>query len=265
MSLLQVEHLTISFPPAPGRRARAVDDISFAIPAGGALALVGPSGSGKSLTASALLDLVPPPGQLAPESRILWQGTPVRPGPARSWHALRGRRIGLVLQEPGAALDPMYRAVDQVAEAVRVLHQVPRRGARDRARALLTEAGVPTDRHEAWPHQLSGGLRQRVGVALALAGDPDLLVADEPTSALDVTVQAQLLQLLRRLQADRGMSLLLITHDFGVVAAAADQVAVLMDGGLVETGPVANVITAPGHPATRRLLEAVPRLPGAAA
>jgi ABC-type glutathione transport system ATPase component len=263
MTLLVVDHLRVTFPPSAGRRIHAVDDVSFTVAAGEALALVGRSGSGKSLTAAALIGLIPPPGAVAAGSRVELEGVNLAGLSESAWERVRGRRIGMVFQDPAGSLDPVYRVRDQIMEAVRAIHRVGRRQAGQQADTLLREVGFPLDRAEAFPHQLSGGLKQRVGIAIALAGAPALLVADEPTSALDVTIQAQILALLHRLRHERQMGLLLITHDFGVVAELADRVAVIEEGRIVEEGSVRQIIDQPSHPRTRELLQAVPRLEGA--
>lgn len=260
MTLLTVDRLRITFPPSPGRRVHAVDDISFTVSRGEVLALIGRSGSGKSLTAAALLGLVPPPGKLGPDSRIELDGVNLAGQPEVAWHQVRGRRVGMIFQDPSGSLDPVYRVRHQIVEAIRAIHQADRRSAAVQADSLLREVGFPLDRADAFPHQLSGGLKQRVGIAIALAGTPSLLIADEPTSALDVTIQAQILSLLDRLRRERGMALLLITHDFGVVAELADRVVVVEEGRVVEHGAVRQIIDHPSHPHTRALLEAVPRL-----
>jgi len=264
MTLLTVDQLRISFPAAPGRRVHAVENVSFGLARGEILALVGPSGSGKSLTAAALLGLIPPPGRIGPESRIMLDEVPLVGQPESAWQQIRGRRIGMIFQDPAGSLDPVFRVRDQVAETVRAIHQTDRRTAARQAAGLLQEVGFPLDRAEAFPHQLSGGLKQRIGIAMALAGTPPVLVADEPTSALDVTVQAQILALLQRLRRERAMALLLITHDFAVVAELADRVVVIDEGHVVEHGPVRQVIDHPSHPRTRALVAAVPQLEEAA-
>lgn len=259
--LLDVRDLRVRF-PAPRGAVTPVDGVSFSLRAGETVALVGESGSGKSLTARALLGLVPPPGALAPESRVMFDGAELAGLPEAALRAVRGGRIGLVFQDAQAALNPVLRVGEQVREAVRAHAPMPAEAARERAVGLLAEAGIPDPaaRYHAFPHQLSGGLRQRAMIAIALAGNPALLVADEPTSALDVTVQAQILDLFDRLRAGRGLALLLITHDLAVVAGAADRVLVMQAGRIVEEAATPALFAAPRHPATRALLDAVPRL-----
>ena len=262
MTLLAVDRLRVTFPPASGRRTHAVDEVSFTVAAGEVLALVGRSGSGKSLTAAALLGLIPAPGKLDQESRIELEGVNLAGQSESAWQQVRGRRVGMIFQDPAGSLDPVFRVRHQIVEAIRAIHRVDRRSALQQADGLLQEVGFPLDRADAFPHQLSGGLTQRVGIAIALAGAPALLVADEPTSALDVTIQAQILALLQRLRRERNMGLLLITHDFGVVAELADRVVVIEEGRVVEEGVVRQIIDQPSHPRTRELLQAVPRLEG---
>ncbi len=261
MSLLEVHDLAVRFPARAGRPAsRPVDGVSFSLDRGETLALVGESGSGKSLTGLALLGLLPPPGELDPASRVTVSGVDLRTLDGPGWRRLRGGIIGTVFQDPAASLDPVHSAGAQVIEAIRAHRPVATGAARRQAAELFAEVGLEPDRLDAYPHQLSGGQRQRVMIAIALAAEPDLLLADEPTSALDVTVQAQILELLDRLQARRGLAVLLITHDLAIVAGRADRVAVLYAGQVVESGPAPAVLDAPSHPYTRALLAAIPRL-----
>jgi oligopeptide/dipeptide ABC transporter ATP-binding protein len=263
--LLSVDQLRVAFPrDRAGLAFHPVDGVSFEVDRGETVALVGESGSGKSLTGLALLRLVPPPGSIAPGSRITLDGQDVLALRGEALRAIRGGRIGLVFQDPMTSLNPVLTAGYQVQEALTAHARLPRREARARTIALLDEVGIPdpADRYRAYPHELSGGLRQRVMIAIALAGEPDLLIADEPTTALDVTVQAQILELLDRLKAARGMAVLLITHDLGVVAGRADRVLVMYAGQLVETAPTAELFAAPAHPYTKALLSSIPRLSG---
>ena len=261
--LLAVQKLKITFRKGAGLSV-PVDGVSFAIDRGERVALVGESGSGKSLTSLALLRLVPEPGQIAPESSILLDGVDVMGLEGESLRAIRGGRIGLVFQDPLTSLNPVLTVGYQVKEAVTAHRKMSAVEAKARTIALLDEVGIPDPvaRYGAYPHELSGGLRQRVMIAIALAGEPDLLVADEPTTALDVTVQAQILELLDSLRTKRNMALLLITHDLGVVAERTDRVMVMYAGQLVETAPTAALFAAPGHPYTQALLRSMPRLPG---
>jgi len=263
--LLLVDQLRLAFPRSGGSGAyHPVDGISFAIDRGETLALVGESGSGKSLTSLGLLRLVPPPGRIAPGSRIELDGVDVLSLRGEELRAIRGGRIGLVFQDPMTSLNPVLKVGYQVREAITAHTRLSSREATERTIALLDEVGIPDPggRYGAYPHELSGGLRQRVMIAIALAGEPDLLIADEPTTALDVTVQAQILELLDRLKADRGMAVLLITHDLGVVAGRAERMMVMYAGQLVETGPTVDLFAAPAHPYTQALLASIPKLRG---
>ena len=262
-TLLTVEKLKITFPKGAGLSV-PVDGVSFSIDRGERVALVGESGSGKSLTSLALLRLVPEPGQIASESSILLDGVEVMGLKGEALRAIRGGRIGLVFQDPMTSLNPVLTAGYQVKEAVTAHRKMSGSQAKERTIALLDEVGIPDPvaRYRAYPHELSGGLRQRVMIAIALAGEPDLLVADEPTTALDVTVQAQILELLDSLRTKRNMALLLITHDLGVVAERTDRVMVMYAGQLVETAPTAALFANPAHPYTQALLRSMPRLTG---
>jgi len=259
--LLSVEHLRTVFPLRGGGDAAAVADVSFTLHRGQTLGLVGESGSGKSVTALSLIRLVQPPGRITAGS-IRFEGRDLMTLDEPAMRAIRGRRIGFVFQEPMVALNPVYTIGQQIAETLTV-HGIAR-GAAARARAVewLAAARVPDPkvRADAYPHQLSGGLRQRAMIALALCAEPALVIADEPTTALDVTVQAEILDLLRDLRREFGLALLLITHDLGVVAEMADRVAVMYGGRIVEHGPVAEVFGAAGHPYTQGLLACLPSL-----
>jgi peptide/nickel transport system ATP-binding protein len=252
--LLSVEGLTIAL-PAGAERPHAVEDVSFTLAAGEILCIVGESGSGKSVSVAALMGLLPP--ALKPTAgKIMFEGRDVLRATAAEMRALRGARIGMVFQEPMTALNPLMRVRDQVAETMHV-HGVPPGG---RVLELLQAVGLPDPVKiaGAYPHQLSGGQRQRVMIAAALALAPAILVADEPTTALDVTTQMQILRLIRGLQTDRGMGVVFITHDFGVVAEIADRVVVMQRGRIVEQGAAAAVLGAPQHPYTQQLIAAVP-------
>ncbi|WP_126974998.1 dipeptide ABC transporter ATP-binding protein [Frigidibacter oleivorans] len=251
MSLLRIDGLDLSIGAAP-----ILSGVSLAVGRGEVLALVGESGSGKSMTALAVLGLLPPGARAA--GQVALEGRDLLPLPDRDRRALRGARIGMVFQEPMTALDPMQTIGDQVAETLRIHRAADRAEARRIAAARLDRVGLPADRFPPtlYPHQLSGGQRQRVCIAMAIALRPALLIADEPTSALDVTVQAQILTLLRDLARDEGMGLLLITHDLAVVRQAADRVAVMQAGRVVEAGPAAQVMQAPAQGYTRDLIAA---------
>jgi len=255
--LLDVQHLTVTFGDA-GSASPAVDDVSFQINAGETLGLVGESGSGKSVTAFSILRLLQPPGRIT-GGRVLFEGLDLLTLSEAEMREVRGARISLIFQEPMTALNPVMRVGDQVAEALTV-HGRSREDARRQAVELLDAVRIPDAARRArdYPHQLSGGQRQRVVIAIALACHPPLVIADEPTTALDVTIQAQVLDLLRELKARFNLALLLITHDFGVIAEMADRVAVMYKGRLVEEGPVRQILRAPAHQYTRALLAAVP-------
>ena len=257
--LLDVQHLTVTFERA-GSALTAVDDLSLTIEAGETLGLVGESGSGKSVTALAILRLLQPPGHVR-GGRVLFEGRDLLTLPESDMRAIRGGRISLIFQEPMTALNPTMRVGDQIAEAL-TSHGVGRDEARRRTIELLDAVRIADAgrRTRDYPHQLSGGMRQRVMIAIALACRPPLVIADEPTTALDVTIQAQVLEMLSELKARFNLALLLITHDFGVIAEMADRVAVMRGGQLVEQGAVRSVLRQPSHDYTRRLLSAVPRM-----
>ena len=261
--LLEVENLRIAF-PANGGLAHPVDGVSLTIGRGETLALVGESGCGKSLTSLALLRLVPSPGRIEAGSRIRLDGQNVLDLEPEALRQVRGRRIGMIFQDPMTSLNPVFMVGDQIAEGVRAHFQVSQKAAKERAVRLLDEVGMPEParRARAYPHQLSGGMRQRVMIAIALCAEPELLVADEPTTALDVTVQAQILEVLDRLREARGMAVLLITHDLGIVAGRADRVAVMYAGQIVEEAPMRRLFAQPSHPYTRALFASIPRLSG---
>jgi oligopeptide/dipeptide ABC transporter ATP-binding protein len=262
--VLDVRDLRISFPAPNGRRFQPVDGVSFSLDRGETLALVGESGSGKSLTSLALLRLVPPPGTVDDGSVVRLGDTDVLKLEGEGLRRIRGRRIGMIFQDPMTSLNPVFTVGDQIAEGVRAHFPVSRAEARDRALRLLHEVGIPDpdERLGAYPHQLSGGMRQRVMIAIALSAEPEILVADEPTTALDVTVQAQILEVLDRLRRSRGMAVLLITHDLGIVAGRADRVAVMYAGQIVEEASTAELFARPSHPYTQGLFASVPRITG---
>jgi ABC-type dipeptide/oligopeptide/nickel transport system ATPase component len=264
LTLLEVRGLTIAF-PKEGVWRPVVRGVSLTIDRGEIFGLVGESGSGKTLTALAIPGLLPPAARLMAGSIRLHgpEGATELLGlPPRELRRVRGGRVGLVFQEPATALNPAYTIGFQIVEAVRAHRRLSRREARDEAVRLLDRVALADARRrlDDYPHQLSGGQRQRVMIAMALAGGPDLLLADEPTTALDVTLQAQILELLEDLRTDLGLSVLLITHDLGVVAETCDRVAVMHAGEIVEAAAVETLLRAPAHPYTRELLAAVPRL-----
>jgi peptide/nickel transport system ATP-binding protein len=262
--VLQVEHLRVSFPAGDRTRFYPVDGVSFSLERGQMLALVGESGCGKSLTSLALLQLVPTPGQVEPGSVIRLGDTDVLGLRGEALRRIRGRRVGMIFQDPMTSLNPVFTVGDQIVEGIRAHFTMTRASARERALQLLQEVGIPDPgaRLKAYPHQLSGGMRQRVMIAIALAAEPEILVADEPTTALDVTVQAQILEVLDRLRESRGMSVLLITHDLGIVAGRADRVAVMYAGQIVEEASTARLFANPSHPYTQGLFASVPRITG---
>ncbi len=253
--LLEVRDLSVAF-----GKSTVVDRVSFSLEKGRTLALVGESGSGKSVTAQSILRLLPYPAARHPSGQILFDGQDVLKMPERSLRAMRGARVTMVFQEPMTSLNPLHTIERQVREIIE-LHEGRAAATRARVVAALEEVGIvnAAQRLGAYPHQLSGGQRQRVMIAMALANRPDLFIADEPTTALDVTVQAQILKLLKELQARLGMAILFITHDLGIVRRLADDVAVMQKGRIVEAGPAAQVFAAPNHPYTRMLLAAEPK------
>ena len=257
--LLELHDLCTAF-TTPSGEARAVDGVSFSLDAGRTLGLVGESGCGKTVTALSILRLVPPPGRIR-GGRILFAGRDLLTLREAEMRTLRGAEIGMIFQEPTTSLNPLFTVGDQIGEAVRLHEGAGRSEARRRAIEMLRLVEIPeADRRvDAYPHQLSGGMRQRVMIGMALSCSPRLLIADEPTTALDVTIQAQILDLLASLQNRLDMALLLVTHDLGVVAERADEVAIMYGGRIVERGPVDDVLEAPLHPYTRGLLRSVPK------
>jgi peptide/nickel transport system ATP-binding protein len=259
VALLELHDLCTTFSTASGE-ARAVDGVSFTLDAGRTLGLVGESGCGKTMTALSILRLVPPPGKTR-GGKILFAGRDLLTLRDAEMRALRGAEIGMIFQEPTTSLNPLFTVGDQIGESVRLHERVSRGEARRRTIEMLRLVEIPEAerRVDAYPHQLSGGMRQRVMIGMALSCSPRLLIADEPTTALDVTIQAQILDLLANLQARLDMALLLVTHDLGVVAERAGDVAIMYAGRIVERGPVADVFAAPLHPYTRGLLRSVPK------
>jgi peptide/nickel transport system ATP-binding protein len=262
--VLEVHDLRISFPGSGDSRMYPVDGVSFWLERGETLALVGESGCGKSLTSLALLQLVPSPGRIEPGSVIRLGDTDVLSLKGEALRRIRGRRIGMIFQDPMTSLNPVFTVEDQIVEGILAHFKMSRAKARERALHLLQEVGIPDPqgRLKAYPHQLSGGMRQRVMIAIALAAEPEILVADEPTTALDVTVQAQILEVLDRLRETRGMAVLLITHDLGIVAGRANRVAVMYAGQIVEETSTPELFAHPSHPYTQGLFASVPRISG---
>ncbi|SDM94319.1 dipeptide/oligopeptide/nickel ABC transporter permease/ATP-binding protein [Vreelandella arcis] len=260
-ALLDVQDLHTHF--EVGRRThRAVNGVSFTIRHNECLGLVGESGSGKSVTALSLLGLVASPPGVITEGRIALEGRDLLDLPHRSIRRIRGRNVAYVFQDPLSTLHPLFRVGHQLIEAIQQHQAIPRQEARELAVSLLDQVRIPNAERRAdqYPHELSGGMRQRVGIAMALANNPQLIVADEPTTALDVTVQAQILALIQNLRETKGTSVLFITHDFGVVSQVCDRVAVMYAGRIVEIGPTADILDDPRHPYTQRLIDCVPRL-----
>jgi len=263
MPLLEIEHLQIEFPTRRGV-LRAVDDLSFGIEAGEVLGVVGESGAGKSLTGAAIIGLLEPPGRIA-GGTIVFNGRRIDNLPPEELRRIRGKEIGAIFQDPLTSLNPLYTVGRQLTETIRVHLGFDAQAARERALALLREVGIPgpEQRIDHYPHQFSGGMRQRVVIALALAANPRLVIADEPTTALDVSIQAQIIQLLKRLCRDHGTAVMLVTHDMGVIAETADRVAVMYAGRVAEIGSVRDVVKSPRHPYTVGLMGAIPTIGGA--
>jgi peptide/nickel transport system ATP-binding protein len=262
--VLSIRDLKVEFVTRRGV-LRAIDGVSFDIARGEVLGVVGESGAGKSLTGSAVIGLIDPPGRIA-GGEILLNGERIDTLPAAAMREIRGRRIGMVFQDPLTSLNPLYRVGDQITETILAHLDVSAAEARRRAVDLLKEVGIPAAerRIDGYPHEFSGGMRQRVVLALALCAEPDLVIADEPTTALDVSVQAQIIALLRRLCSERGTAVMLITHDMGVIAETADRVAVMYAGRVAEIGPVRAVVKDPLHPYAKGLMGSIPTLEGAA-
>jgi peptide/nickel transport system ATP-binding protein len=258
--VLSVRNLRVEFPTRRGALT-AIDDVSFDIAAGEVLGVVGESGAGKSVTGAAIIGLIEPPGRIS-GGEVRLKGERIDNLPLTALRRLRGKRIGMVFQDPLTSLDPLYRVGDQIIETILTHDRIGHRRARERALALLAEVGIPAPetRIDNYPHQFSGGMRQRVVLALALCANPELVIADEPTTALDVSVQAQIITLLKKLCRQHGAAVMLITHDMGVIAETADRVAVMYAGRLAEIGPVRDVVTAPSHPYTQGLMGSIPRL-----
>jgi peptide/nickel transport system ATP-binding protein len=258
--LLDVRHLRVEFPTRRGTLV-ALDDVSFEIAPGEILGVVGESGAGKSLTGAAIIGLLDPPGRIA-AGEIRFDGRRIDALPYEEMRKVRGRSIGAIFQDPLTSLDPLYTIGQQLVETIETHLPVNAAEARRRAVRLLQETGIPAaeERLEQYPHQFSGGMRQRVVIALALAGEPRLIVADEPTTALDVSIQAQIISLLKRLCKEHGAAVMLVTHDMGVIAETCDRVAVMYAGRIVEIGPVGSVIHAPAHPYTTGLMGSIPAM-----
>jgi peptide/nickel transport system ATP-binding protein len=262
MALLEVSDLRTHFATEDGEFA-AVDGVSFALDEGRTLGLVGESGCGKSVTSLSIMGLVPKPGRIA-RGVIRFEGEDLRTASASRMRELRGNRISMIFQEPMTSLNPAFTVGDQVAEVILRHRAVSQAEAQEQALAMLRKVRIPSpeQRYHDYPHRLSGGMRQRVMIAMALACGPKLLIADEPTTALDVTIQAQILELMRILREETGTAIILITHDLGVIAEVADEVAVMYSGRIVERAPVAALFSEPQHPYTIGLLGSIPKLDG---
>ncbi len=259
-ALLEVRNLRVEFPTRRGKLV-ALDDVSFDIAPGEILGVVGESGAGKSLTGAAIIGLLDPPGRVA-AGEIRFDGRRIDNLPYDEMRKVRGRQIGAIFQDPLTSLNPLYTVGRQLTETIQTHLQVSNDEARQRAIRLLQETGIPAAeaRIDQYPHQFSGGMRQRVVIALALAAEPKLIVADEPTTALDVSIQAQIISLLKRLCKDHGAAVMLITHDMGVIAETCDRVAVMYAGRVAEIGPVHDVIHSPAHPYTVGLMGSIPAM-----
>ncbi len=261
--LLEVNHLRVEFPTRRGTLV-ALDDVTFDIAPGEILGVVGESGAGKSLTGASIIGLLEPPGRIA-AGEIRLEGERIDNLPPERMRAIRGRRIGAIFQDPLTSLNPLYTIGRQLVETIQTHLPLGGSEARARAIALLKETGIPAAeaRFDQYPHQFSGGMRQRVVIALALAAEPKLIVADEPTTALDVSIQAQIIALLKRTAKQHGAAVMLVTHDMGVIAEASDRVAVMYAGRIVEIGPVQQVIHQPAHPYTVGLMGSIPSMESA--
>jgi peptide/nickel transport system ATP-binding protein len=258
--VLSVRDLRVEFATRRGVLT-ALDGVSFEIERGEVLGVVGESGAGKSVTGSAVIGLIDPPGRIA-GGEIRLNGERIDNLPPEAMRKVRGKRIGMIFQDPLTSLNPLYRVGRQIEETIRTHTDLSAKAARQRAIDLLAEVGIPAPerRIDGFPHEFSGGMRQRVVIALALAAEPELIIADEPTTALDVSVQAQIITLLKRLGRDHGTAVMLITHDMGVIAEAADRVAVMYAGRVAEIGPVAALVGDPLHPYAKGLMGAIPSL-----
>ncbi|MCV2421908.1 ABC transporter ATP-binding protein [Paucibacter sp. DJ2R-2] len=258
--LLEVRHLRVEFPTRRGTLL-ALDDINFDIAPGEILGVVGESGAGKSLTGAAIIGLLDPPGRIA-SGEILLEGRRIDNLPYEQMRKIRGRQIGAIFQDPLTSLNPLYTVGQQLIETITTHLDLSQAQARARAIELLEQTGIPAaaERIDQYPHQFSGGMRQRVVIALALAASPKLIVADEPTTALDVSIQAQIIALLKRICKEQGAAVMLVTHDMGVIAETCDRVAVLYAGRVAEIGPVHDVIHKPAHPYTAGLMGSIPAM-----
>ena len=260
--VLSVRNLKVEFATRRDR-LRAIDGVSLDIAKGEVLGVVGESGAGKSVTGLAVIGLIDPPGRIS-GGEIYLSGLRIDQLPPEEMRAVRGKRIGMIFQDPLTSLNPLYRIGDQIVETIRTHTSLSERAARRRAIDLLAEVGIPAPekRIDGYPHEFSGGMRQRVVIALAICAEPELIIADEPTTALDVSVQAQIIALIKRLGRDHGTAVMLVTHDMGVIAETCDRVAVMYSGRVAEIGPVQEVIRNPLHPYAKGLMGAIPTLSG---
>ncbi|QND72234.1 ABC transporter ATP-binding protein [Tardiphaga robiniae] len=260
--VLSVRNLRVEFASRRGA-LRAIDGVSFDIAKGEVLGVVGESGAGKSVTGLAAIGLIDPPGRIT-GGEILLSGLRIDNLPPEEMRRIRGKRIAMIFQDPLTSLNPLYRIGDQLVETIRTHLNMNETQARRRAVDLLAEVGIPAPdkRVDAYPHEFSGGMRQRVVIALAIAAEPELIIADEPTTALDVSVQAQIIALIKRLGRDHGTAVMLVTHDMGVIAETSDRVAVMYSGRIAEIGPVRDVVQNPLHPYAKGLMGAIPTLTG---
>jgi peptide/nickel transport system ATP-binding protein len=256
--ILEVHDLTTSFQTEKGRYS-VVDRVNLHVDAGETVGIVGESGCGKSVTSLSIMRLVSHPGQIDPESQILFNGTDLNRLSNRNMRKIRGNDISMIFQEPMTSLNPVHSIGRQIGESLRIHQRLSHAEARQRAVEMLTQVGISRAEQmvDSYPHHLSGGMRQRVMIAIAMSCTPKLMIADEPTTALDVTIQAQILELMKRLQMETNMAILLITHDLGVVAETCDRVMVMYAGKVVEEGPVRSIFNHPGHPYTKGLLASV--------
>ncbi len=260
--LLEIDRLSTHYVSSQGTRiVRAVDEVSLRVEAGETLGIVGESGSGKSTLALSLLRVLPPAARIV-SGRVMFEGEDLVQKTDAEMRQVRGKRMAMILQDPMASLNPLFTIGNQVAEAIKVHEGASRASAWDRARALLKSVRIPSPetRVKQYPHEMSGGMRQRIVGAIGISCEPRLLIADEPTTSLDLTIQAQYLNLLRDLQRQYGLALIFITHNLGIVAKMCDQLAVMYAGRVIETGPVSRVFNAPSHPYTRALLNSIPRM-----
>jgi len=260
--LLELDRLSAHYVTGRGTRVvRAVDEVSITLLAGETLGVVGESGSGKTTLALTILRLLPPAARIV-SGAMRFEGEDLLAKSSTEMRHIRGKRIAMILQDPMASLNPLFTIGDQVSEPIRVHEHASRRSARERAGALLRAVKIPAvgQRLREYPHQMSGGMRQRIVGAIAISCEPSLLIADEPTTSLDVTIQAQYLKLLREIQRERGLALIFITHNLGIVARMCDSVAVMYAGRVIESGPVRRIFNAPAHPYTQALIESIPRL-----